>query len=78
MLRHFHDATLFFDEDGTPYVFFGTGEMWQQIGTRNYHMVFDYRRFFMGTKFAIFYYATKRTGGHVDIDSFDYQRSSVE
>ena len=28
-LRHFHDATLFFDDDGTPYVFFGTGEMCQ-------------------------------------------------
>ena len=28
-LRHFHDATLFFDTDGTPYVFFGTGEMCQ-------------------------------------------------
>ena len=28
-LRHFHDATLFFDDDGTPYVFFGTGEVCQ-------------------------------------------------
>ncbi|MBO5932726.1 MAG: glycoside hydrolase 43 family protein, partial [Bacteroidaceae bacterium] len=28
-LRHFHDASLFFDEDGTPYIFFGTGEMCQ-------------------------------------------------
>ena len=28
-MRHFHDATLFFDDDGTPYVFFGTGEMCQ-------------------------------------------------
>ena len=28
-LRHFHDATLFFDDDDTPYIFFGTGEMCQ-------------------------------------------------
>ena len=50
------------------------GQQWQQIGTKNYHMVFDYRRFFMGTKFALFCYATKRTGGYVDIDSFDYDK----
>lgn len=31
---------------------------------------FDYRRFFMGTRFAIFNYATKTIGGHVDVDSF--------
>jgi hypothetical protein len=34
-------------------------------------MIFDYRRFFMGTKFAIFNYATKKLGGHVDIDAFE-------
>ena len=48
------------------------GQQWRQIGTKNYRMVFDYRRFFMGTKFALFCYATKRAGGYVDIDSFDY------
>ena len=49
------------------------GEQWTQIGTKNYRMIFDYRRFFMGSKFAIFCYATKRAGGYVDVDSFDYQ-----
>ena len=34
-------------------------------------MRFDYRRFFMGTRFAIFNYATKKTGGHIDVDNFD-------
>lgn len=33
---------------------------------------FDYRRFFMGTKFAIFNYATKQLGGHVDVDYFHF------
>lgn len=33
---------------------------------------FDYRRFFMGTKFAIFNYATKQLGGYVDVDYFHY------
>ena len=50
------------------------GEKWEKIGTTNYRMVFDYRRFFMGSKFAIFNYATKKTGGYVDVDVFDYQR----
>jgi hypothetical protein len=35
-------------------------------------MIFDYRRFFMGTKFGIFYYATQKTGGYVDVDYFKY------
>ena len=48
------------------------GEQWTQIGTKNYRMVFDYRRFFMGSKFGIFNYATKKTGGYVDIDYFKY------
>ena len=48
------------------------GEQWTQIGTKNYRMIFDYRRFFMGSKFAIFNYATKKAGGYVDVDKFDY------
>ena len=48
------------------------GDHWTQIGTKNYRMVFDYRRFFMGSKFGIFNYATKKTGGYVDIDCFIY------
>ena len=48
------------------------GEQWTQIGTKNYRMIFDYRRFFMGSKFAIFNYATKKSGGYVDVDAFNY------
>jgi beta-xylosidase len=50
------------------------GQQWQPIGSRAYKLRFDYRRLFMGTKFAIFNYATKKAGGYVDVDSFDYQR----
>lgn len=46
---------------------------WTPIG-KEYRMIFDYRRFFMGTKFAIFNYATRQTGGYVDVDFFDYER----
>ena len=51
------------------------GEQWTQIGTKNYRMVFDYRRFFMGSKFAIFNYATKKAGGYVDVDFFRYSKN---
>ena len=51
------------------------GQQWTQIGTNGYRMIFDYRRFFMGSKFAIFNYATKKTGGYVDVDVFEYQRN---
>ena len=50
------------------------GQSWTQIGTKNYRMTFDYRRFFMGSKFAIFCYATKSLGGYIDVDSFEYSR----
>ena len=49
------------------------GEKWTQIGTKNYRMIFDYRRFFMGSKFAIFNYATKKAGGYIDVDEFKFQ-----
>lgn len=47
------------------------GENFTPIG-REVKMVFDYLRHFMGTKFAIFNYATKSTGGYVDVDWFKY------
>lgn len=52
------------------------GEKWQNIG-REVPMRFDYMRHFMGTKFAIFNYATKATGGYVDVDYFNYAQEVV-
>lgn len=49
------------------------GKTWQEIGSE-VKTPFDYTRFFMGTKFAIFNYATKSLGGHVDVDYFHYQK----
>lgn len=46
---------------------------WKKIGT-DFKMIFDYRKLFMGTKFAIFNYATKYIGGYIDVDSFEYKR----
>jgi len=58
--------------DAANFFYSMDGENWEQIGTENYRMRFDYRRFFMGSKFAIFNYATKKTGGYIDVDRFDY------
>ncbi len=44
---------------------------WTKIGT-DFRMRFDYMKLFMGTRFAIFNYATKSTGGYVDVDFFAY------
>lgn len=48
-------------------------EDWREIGTE-FKMKFDYRKLFMGTKYAIFNYATKDIGGYADIDFFHYKR----
>ncbi len=45
------------------------GSRWQPVGT-GFKMRFDYRRLFVGTRFAIYNYATKAAGGYVDVDYF--------
>lgn len=45
------------------------GKVWNAIGN-DFKMIFDYRRMFMGTRFAIFNYATQEAGGYVDVDYF--------
>ena len=46
------------------------GQDWHRIG-KDFKMIFDYRRLFMGTRYAIFNYATQTPGGYVDVDSFE-------
>ncbi len=50
------------------------GRNWKPIGSE-FKMKFDYRRFFMGTRFAIYNYATVSSGGYVDVDYFRYKKS---
>lgn len=58
-------ATFFYSYDGSN---------WQSIG-EEFKMMFDYRRLFMGTRFAIYNYATLSAGGHVDVDYFRYSKN---
>ena len=61
------------------------GATWQRIG-HDYRMQFDYRRLFMGTRFALFNYATRETPrakkgklqpGYIDIDWFRYTKGDA-
>ncbi len=53
-------ATFFYSTDGKD---------WKELG-KPFKMTYDYRRFFMGSRFAIFNYATRTPGGWIDVDSF--------
>ena len=55
-------ATFAYSFDGKKFISFG-GEV---------KMKFDISTFFMGTKFAIFNYATKAPGGYIDVDDFTF------
>lgn len=47
------------------------GKNWLPIG-KPFKMTYDYRKFFMGQRFAIYNYATKEPGGYIDVDYFKY------
>ena len=67
------DADFNLNKDLAIFYYSLDDKNWKSIGCE-YKMIFDYRRFFMGSKFAIFNYATKTTGGYVDVDFFKYKR----
>ncbi len=67
------DGDFNLDRDIATFYYSLDNENWIEIGPE-YKMIFDYRRLFMGSKFAIFNYATMGTGGYVDVDFFDYER----
>ena len=67
------DADFTSHQDMATFYYSTDNKNWKQIG-KPFKMIFDYRRFFMGTRFAIFNYATQQSGGYVDVDWFHYQR----
>ena len=70
-LRIDGDFTL--NSDKATFWYSLDGQQWSRIGS-DYQMRFDWQRLFMGTRYAVFCYATKRKGGYVDVESFSYQR----
>jgi beta-xylosidase len=59
-------------KDIAVFSFSTDGKEWKSIG-EPYKMRYDFRKLFMGSRFAIYNYATKSTGGFVDVDYFDYK-----
>ncbi|MBO4906577.1 MAG: glycoside hydrolase 43 family protein [Bacteroidaceae bacterium] len=70
-LRIDGDFTL--GKDIATFQYSTNGRQWQAIG-EPFQMRFDYTRLFMGTRYAIFNYATRQTGGYIDIDYFTYNK----
>lgn len=66
------DADFNLGQDFASFYYSFDNENWNKIGC-DIKMIFDHTKFFMGSKFAIFNYATKSLGGYIDIDNFDYQ-----
>lgn len=66
------DGDFNLNKDLATFFYSFDNKKWMQIGPE-YKMIFDYRRLFMGSKFAIFNYATKTSGGYVDVDFFHYK-----
>lgn len=66
------DCDFNLHKDIATFYYSADNEHWTKIGT-DFKMQFDYKKLFMGTRFAIFNYATKESGGYVDIDFFTYE-----
>lgn len=69
------DCDFRLNQDVATFYYSFDNKKWMKIGA-DFKMRFDYMKFFMGTKFAIFNYATKKPGGFVDVDFFNYSASS--
>lgn len=67
------DADFNAGKDIATFYYSSNGREWTQIGGE-FKMKFDYQRLFMGTRFALFYYATQQLGGYVEMDNFCYTR----
>jgi beta-xylosidase len=59
-------------QDFATFYYSTNGKEWKSLG-EPMKMKFDYRRFFMGTRYALFCYATQKAGGWADFESFHYQ-----
>ncbi len=67
------DGDFHLNQDIATFYYSLNNKQWTKIG-KDFKMQFDYRKLFMGTRFAISNYATKEAGGYVDVDFFDYEQ----
>lgn len=66
------DGDFNLNKDIATFYYSTDNENWTKIGS-DFKMRFDYKKLFMGTRYAIFNYATKEEGGYVDVDFFHYE-----
>lgn len=66
------DCDFNLNRDIATFYYSADNENWIKIGA-DFKMRFDYKKLFMGTRFAIFNYATKESGGYIDVDFFEYE-----
>lgn len=71
------DANFNLGKDLADFYYSTDQKNWTEMA-KGYKMIFDYRRFFMGSKFAIFNYAIKNTRGFVDVDFFRVNKAEQE
>jgi len=67
------DADFRLNSDIATFQYSADGRRWHAIG-QPFQMRFDHTRLFMGTRYAIFNYATRQSGGYIDIDYFAYTK----
>lgn len=65
------DADFNLGKDMARFSYSYDGANWTPLGIP-FQMKFDYRKLFMGTRLAIFNYATEKAGGYIDCDIFEY------
>jgi beta-xylosidase len=63
------DADFRPGQDIATFYYSTDSKKWTKIGI-DYKMKYDFTRLFMGTRYAIFNYATQKVGGYIDVDSF--------
>jgi beta-xylosidase len=63
------DADFRPGQDIATFYYSTDSKKWTKIGI-DYKMKYDFTRLFMGTRYAIFNYATQKAGGYIDVDSF--------
>ncbi|MGI6222030.1 MAG: glycoside hydrolase 43 family protein [Prevotella sp.] len=61
--------------DTATFAYSTDNKTWHPLGT-SFKMCFDYQRLFMGTRAAVFCYATKKLGGYVDMDWYHIKVSN--
>lgn len=67
------DADFTCGKDIATFYYSTDGKQWAPIGGE-IKLEYDFTRLFMGTRYALFNYATKSLGGFVDMDNFCYSK----